>query len=232
MKNIIDINKSLGEIVTAYPSTVPELSRYKLDYCCGGKDTLAEALKNMNLNEQAVINDLEKAVEQAIESDKVTRDWSGASMSTIISHILNTHHVFMKEALAELNNLMFKILKVHFKTDGETLLQVHHLFGNLKTELEAHLVKEEENLFPMIIEYEKNNSDSLKSQILKFIEETESEHDTAGDVFKELAKITGDYTAPSNACGSYRRTYYLLNDLEKDTFNHIHLENTVLFGKL
>jgi regulator of cell morphogenesis and NO signaling len=232
MKNIIDINKSLGEIVTAYPATVPELNKYKLDYCCGGKDTLGDAVKNLKLNEQSVLNDLEKAVVKAIESDKVTKDWSDASMSDIISHILNTHHVFMKETLSELNNLMFKILKVHFKTDGEILLQVHHLFGNLKTELEAHLVKEEENLFPMIIEYEKSKNDSLKSQILKFIDETESEHDTAGDVLKELARITGDYTAPENACGSYRRTYYLLNDLEKDTFNHIHLENTVLFGKL
>ncbi len=232
MTNIIDPNKTLGDIVTSYPVTVPELNKYKLDYCCGGKDTLSEAVKVLKLDEQAVVNDLEKAIEKAVETEKVTRNWSDASMSEIITHLLNTHHVFMKETLSELNNLMFKILKVHYKTDGKTLLQVHHLFGNLKTELEAHLVKEEENLFPMILEFEKNGSETLKSQIMKFIEETESEHDTAGDVFKELAKLTSEYTAPENACGSYRRTYYLLDDLAKDTFNHIHLENTVLFGKL
>lgn len=112
------------------------------------------------------MNALEKAAKIAIESDKLTKDWSSASMSQIISHILNTHHVFMKDAMAE---------------------------------LEAHLVKEEENLFPMIIEYEQSKNDSLKLKILKFIDDTESEHDTTGDVFKELAKITGDYTAPENA---------------------------------
>jgi regulator of cell morphogenesis and NO signaling len=232
MKNIIDIQRSLGDIVTAYPAVVPLLNKYKLDYCCGGKDSLRDAVEALKLDERTVLNDLEMAVSNAFESEKLTKDWNDASMSELITHILNTHHLFMKEALAELNNLMFKILKVHFKADGEVLLQLHNLFGNLKTELESHLVKEEENLFPMILEYENNKSEILKAKIVKLIEETESEHDTAGDVFKELAKITGDYSAPRNACGSYRRTYSLLNDLEKDTFNHIHLENTVLFGKL
>lgn len=232
MTNYIDINKSLGEIVTAYPAVVPELNKYKMDYCCGGKEALREAIKVLKLNEQTVLVDLERAVSNTLASDKVVRDWSDESMSSIINHLLTTHHVFMKETLAELNDLMFKILKVHFSTNGETLLQVHHLFGNLKTELEAHLVKEEENLFPMILEYEENMSNVLKSQIMRFIEETESEHDAAGDIFKELSRITDDYTAPENACNSYRRAFSLLDDLEKDTFNHIHLENTVLFGKL
>lgn len=51
MTKIIDINKSLGEIVTIYPAIVPELNKYKLDYCCGGKDTLRDAVKDQKLDE-------------------------------------------------------------------------------------------------------------------------------------------------------------------------------------
>ena len=189
-------------------------------------------MKALNLDEHKVINELELSIAELEKSADASHNWGDESVGKIIDYILNTHHVFMKETLAELNFLMFKILKVHFKNDGETLLKVHSLFGSLKTELEAHLVKEEENLFPMILEYEKNKDRNFLHEIKKYIEETESEHDTAGDVFKELESITNDYTAPADACPTFQRTYELLDALEKDTFNHIHMENTILFGKL
>jgi regulator of cell morphogenesis and NO signaling len=230
--NNIDINKSLGDLVTDFPAIVSTMNKYKIDYCCGGKDKLKEAIIALDLNELEVMKELELSVVQFNETAKSTKLWGDESMNNIIDFILNTHHVFMKETLGELNFLMFKILKVHFRTEGETLLKVHSLFGQLKTELEAHLVKEEENLFPMILEYEKSHDPGLLSEIRKYINETESEHDTAGDVFKELETITDNYTAPDGACPTFLRTYNLLNALEKDTFNHIHMENSILFGKL
>ncbi len=229
--NNIDTNISLGEIVKAFPGTVPTFNKYKLDYCCGGKDTLKTAAEALQLNADSILNEINIIITESGTSKNKDIDWDKESTGSIIDYILNKHHVFMKEALAELNFLMFKILKVHFKTEGETLLQVHKLFGDLKTEMEAHLVKEEENLFPMIIEYERSKNPELKNKISSYIKETESEHDTAGDVFKELEKVTNDYTAPEDACPTYIRTYKLLDALEKDTFNHIHLENTILFGR-
>jgi len=230
--NNIDINKSLGDLVTEFPAIVSTMNKYKIDYCCGGKDKLRDAIKDLNLDESTVIDELEISINNLKESTDSVRLWKNESMSSIIDYILNTHHVFMKEALGELNFLMFKILKVHYRTEGETLLKVHSLFGQLKTELEAHLVKEEENLFPMILEYEKSQNPDLSVEIRKYINETESEHDTAGDVFKKLETLTNDYNAPEGACPTFLRTYELLNALEKDTFNHIHMENSILFGKL
>lgn len=52
----------------------------------------------------------------------------------------------------------------------------------------------------------------------------------AGDIFNELEVLTNDFTTPEDACYSYMRTYELLDALEKDTFNHIHVE-TVLYLK-
>ena len=226
----INIKSTLGEIVSAHPSTTKIMNKYKMDYCCGGKDTLEDALSNLHLNTPDIVIELEKAVE-ATRYEDVT-DWKSESLSKIIDYILDTHHTFMRETLEEINYLMFKILKVHFKTNGKSLLIIHKLFGNLKTELEAHLVKEEENLFPLIKEYEKDNSVDIKNNILKFIADTESEHDAAGDLFKALEDATNDFIPPEDACTTYVRTFQLLDDLEKDTFNHIHLENSVLFPRL
>ena len=58
-----------------------------------------------------------------------------------------------------------------------------------------------------------------------------SEHDTAGDILRELRDATGDYAAPEDACMSYRALYDALKGFERDLHQHIHLENNVLFPR-
>ena len=57
------------------------------------------------------------------------------------------------------------------------------------------------------------------------------EHDTAGDILRELRALTRDYKAPADACISYRTLYQALENFEKDLHQHIHLENNILFPK-
>jgi regulator of cell morphogenesis and NO signaling len=121
---------------------------------------------------------------------------------------------------------------VHYVTHGDSLSKIHNLFGNLKTELELHLIKEERILFPMIKAYELNPNQDLKDEIMKYIATTEDEHDVAGDLFKALDIETDNYQAPADGCITYTRTFQLMDDLEKDTFNHIHLENSILFNMI
>lgn len=223
----ISTKTTLGEIVSLYPNTAKVMNKYKIDYCYRGKDTLYKALGNLSLDTGTVVSELESQAALTKYEDII--NWKNESLSKIIDYILDTHHKFMREALEEINYLMFKILKVHYNTNGESLLVIHKLFGSLKTELEAHLVKEEENLFPLIKAYEKNKSTDIKNSIIKFILDTENEHDAAGDLFKALEAATNDFSPPENACTSYVRTFKLLDALEKDAFKHIHLENSVLF---
>jgi regulator of cell morphogenesis and NO signaling len=225
-------DKTLGELAAGSPSLIPLFNRYKLDYCCGGKDTLMDALVAAGVDLEDACRELEQKTDNAGQAGETEKDWRNESIPVLVDYLLETHHVFMKDALEELNLLLFKILKVHFHSHGDTLLEVHGLFGALKRELEAHLVKEEEELFPMILKYEEHPENQLKKEILEYIDLVEREHDGAGEIFKKIAEITGDYTPPGDACGSFLRTYQLLDSLEKDTFNHIHLENTVLFGKI
>ena len=109
---------------------------------------------------------------------------------------------------------------------------MHRYFGTLKTELEEHLIKEEENLFPLIEKFEITKDDSVLSEIHQVIKGTEDEHDAAGNILKELEKITRDFNAPEGACTSFKLVYTKLHDLEKDLFIHIYLENSVLFNML
>lgn len=221
--------KTLGEIAKNYPNTISVLNEYKLDYCCGGKDTLEVAANALQLNLNEVINTLESAMIK--RSDKALK-WDEMGMSEIIDHLLETHHKFMRESLEELNVLIFRVLKVHFDHHGELLLKLHQLFGTLKMELEAHLVKEEERLFPMIRRFESQPTKAGLKGIEGFIAETEAEHDVAGDCLKAISTLTQQFTPPDNICLSFRRMYVLLEALQLDTFKHVHTENSILFQKI
>ncbi|MDA1570454.1 hemerythrin domain-containing protein, partial [Bacillus cereus] len=50
-------------------------------------------------------------------------------------------------------------------------------------------------------------------------------------IIKELRKVTHDFTPPEGACGTYRLVYNRLEALESDLFEHIHVENNILFPR-
>jgi len=57
------------------------------------------------------------------------------------------------------------------------------------------------------------------------------EHDAAGDLVKRIRKISGDYTAPGDACPSYQALCQELREFEADLHEHVHLENNILFPR-
>jgi len=230
MKKLINENQNLGEIVSIFPGATEIFNKYKIDYCCGGHDTLAGALDSIGVDNEKIIKELNNAYENFIKSNLEYKDWRKEKPTALIKHIVQTHHEFTKKQLTEIDVLLFKVLKVHFKLHSEELLKVHRNFGSLKTELEEHLIKEEEILFPLIENYEITKDENVLSKIQQIIKDTEDEHDAAGNIIKELEKITRDFNAPEGACTSFKLVYTKIHDLEKDLFIHIYLENSVLFN--
>jgi regulator of cell morphogenesis and NO signaling len=57
------------------------------------------------------------------------------------------------------------------------------------------------------------------------------EHEDHGRNLKKLRELAGDFEAPPDACESWRALYIALERLEQDLFEHIHLENNVLFPR-
>jgi regulator of cell morphogenesis and NO signaling len=103
--------------------------------------------------------------------------------------------------------------------------------------MEQHMYKEENILFPRIIDV--NNS--LKSPALTHsinrsllsapISVMEHEHEKAGDMLHEIKKLTSDYTPPPGACTTYRVSFDELKQFELDLHRHVHLENNILFPR-
>lgn len=225
-------SQSIGDIVAILPKASEVFRKYHIDFCCGGNRPLSEAIAEQNLNESEILQKLEEAYEVAGKHINGTdTDFTKISRSELIDYIVNTHHVFVKKILPELSEYTTKILRVH-GLNHEELSTVHKLFHNLKTELDQHLIKEEELLFPLIKEYDRSPSSELLSKISEVMKGTEDEHEAAGDILKELRRLTDNFTTPQDACNTFRLTYDKLQELEADLFQHIHLENNILFKQL
>jgi regulator of cell morphogenesis and NO signaling len=89
-------------------------------------------------------------------------------------------------------------------------------------ELEMHMQKEEQVLFPML-------SRGLHAAAGRPIMVMRAEHDDHGVALQRLAALTNDITLPRAACNTWRALYLGLRTLREDLMEHIHLENNVLF---
>ena len=221
-----DLNQNIGDIVAREPQAMDVFKHYGIDFCCGGNRPLIEAINEQSLDPNEVLDKLESIKPQP----KLDRNFNAMSNTKLVDYIVQTHHQFLYKILPELSELTTKILRVHCRNHGDSLFKIHSLFHQLKADLEQHLIKEEELLFPLIKDMEKNPDNS--SFINRYLTESEEEHELAGKILKELRQITDDYQPPADACTTYQLTFQKIEELEVDLFQHIHLENNILFKRL
>jgi regulator of cell morphogenesis and NO signaling len=109
------------------------------------------------------------------------------------------------------------------------LLEVRRLVAAIGADLAPHLLKEERILFPAIAALHEGRREFPFGPITGPIRTMLAEHDRTGELLEELRRATGGYSAPADACASYRSLYDRLAALEADTHLHVHKENNVLF---
>ncbi len=234
MSTDIAPNMTVKDIVVRHPETRPVLEKLGIDYCCGGKIPLAQAVQRAGLPTDRVVADLNKAVHDQ-EGGVAVKDWTTASATELADHIERTHHVFMKEQLPRLAGLLDKTLQAHGQRHGQMLKQLKHTFVSLKTDIEMHLGKEEQILFPLIRQMDAyQQGQGLAPEVhcgtvANPIGQMEFEHDQAGQFLAQIRVITSDFQLPEDACETFRALYDGLRDVEADLHEHIHLENNILF---
>lgn len=222
--------ETVGSIVAGRPHTAQVFETFGIDYCCGGKRPLADACREKGLDLEEVARRLAEAP-RAVDGE-AGPDWNTESLTRLVEHILSVHHVYTKEATRRLRPLMDKVHGVHGKTHPE-LAPLRRLVEALASELDGHLMKEEQILFPFILDMDGGGSPPVAcfGTVASPINVMRMEHDGAGEMLRQMREVTCDYTLPEGACGSYRALYHGLEELERDLHRHIHLENNILFPR-
>lgn len=230
MKQAFTINNQtqLGELVTFFPAITSRLNELHIDYCCQGDRSIEEAIKEANLSPEFV-TELQNSYSEYLAKPDKELPVTELSNEELINLIIDIHHIPERALWKELDHLVNKILLVHYEHGKDLLLNIHRSFSELKMELEEHFAKEEQELFPAILEYD--NTPESKQAIKSLIQELEGEHDGAGVIIKRLIKETDDFTPPSYACPTVIAVYQKLHELADDIFLHIAKENSVLFKR-
>ena len=230
--NVVE-EQTIGQIVTEDYRTAGVFKKFGLDFCCGGKRTVAEACEKNGV-------DMEELKKELASLDSQTSDdhnYSSWSPDFLIDYIVNTHHNFVRTKLPEIETYANKVAKVH-GSRNEELNEIRYEFMMLKDELLNHLEKEEQLLFPYIKAMvsceregdaigEKPHFDSVENPV-KMMEE---EHDEAGGSMAKIQRLSNNFTPPEDACATYRVLFQNLEGFQDDLHKHVHLENNILFPK-
>ncbi|NLK99025.1 MAG: iron-sulfur cluster repair di-iron protein [Epulopiscium sp.] len=220
--NITDKNNTIGTIVAELPKAVQIFKEYGIDYCCGGHRLLTDVMKEQNIASDELYEKLQQADEERKNLySSQGNNFKEMSPQVLSAYIEDTHHGYLRKTLPEIAELLSIVLRAHGKNHKE-LFEVYRLYGQLKADLEQHLLKEETLVFPIVGEEEELN------QIKELTHEIITEHEAAGEVLRELRRITKDYQLPADACETFAKTYKNLEELEQDLHQHIHLENNIL----
>ncbi|WP_442599161.1 iron-sulfur cluster repair di-iron protein [Neobacillus sp. D3-1R] len=218
------------DIVNDFPKSSDVFKRNRIDFCCGGNTPLVTAATANRVNLESLIEELKDLYEKKENNEQNDMEvWMKSDSKAIIDHVIERYHRPLEEELGSLSPYVTKVAKVHGDRHPE-LLRVYELFYELKKELLEHTKKEEEFSFPLILKLEDGSVEN-REEALKEMAQLEKEHDAAGEILREIRSITSDFELPIDACGTYRLVYKRLEDLEGETFMHVHLENNILFPR-
>lgn len=225
-------SKTVAEIVTENIKTADIFKKNGIDFCCGGHVSVQEICAKKGV-------DYAKIKEEILmigETQKNAHNFNVWELDFLADYIINTHHKYVVEANNIISQYADKVAKVHGHHYVE-VIEINELFKEIAAELNSHMRKEEMILFPHIKEMAKASKNGLTiaqppfGSIQNPINMMENEHTDAGDILRKIAELSNNYTPPAGACNTFRALYNKLEEYQNDLFQHIHLENNILFPK-
>lgn len=231
---VISPDRLVGELVVENPNRSRVFEQFGIDYCCGGRQTLAAACAKAKV-------DLERIAALLEENDRAggepsEPDWATASLSELARHIVAKHHVYLREELPRLAKLASQVIAAHADKHPE-LRDVGRVFAGLQAELSTHMMKEERVLFPIVdmMEAAAAKGEGMPlchcGSVENPIAVMEHEHQDAGEALARMRALTNGYTPPADGCPTYHALLDGLKRLEADLHVHIHKENNILFPR-
>jgi regulator of cell morphogenesis and NO signaling len=214
------LEQSLGTLATTIPGATALFREHRLDFCCEGRRSLTEAAAARGLDAAALASRLESLQTGASPSG----DWRGAGNAKLIDHLLANYHQKHRAQLPELLRLARRVEYVH-GDKAECPVGLADLLAEMQMELEGHMAKEEQILFPMLA----SSHGGLPEGPISVMR---AEHVQHGGALAEIERLTNNIVPPVNACNTWRALYLGLAAFRDDLMQHIHLENNILFEGL
>lgn len=227
---IATVDSTIRDIVAGDFRTAAVFQKYEIDFCCGGGRPLADACDDKGLCLETVLADLARACAGGTPAPGFA-SWDA---TTLVAYIVDHHHAYVREALPIITAHTAKVARVHGERHPE-MVDVHRIFADVCEEMTSHMFKEEQILFPFVVELDAAAREGRQPPPPPFgtvgnpIAMMEQEHESAGGAMARIRELTNAYSAPADACTTFRVCLQELAAFERDLHTHVHLENNVLF---
>lgn len=210
---------TVSELVAKIPGASELFDAYQIDYHLAPALTLKDLTGEGKSRLTEIIGKLNTLAKEAELHQP--NPWVHASTCELIAHILEHYHDKHKEQFPELIRLCHKVqLFHHDHPKFPSRLEAH--LSKMFFELQEHMAKEEQILFPLMLE------GLFPYGPISVMEEEHIDHARA---LEQLADMTNNFTAPSDACQTWAELYAKAKILHQDLLEHIHLENNILFRR-
>ncbi|MDF1837781.1 MAG: iron-sulfur cluster repair di-iron protein, partial [Planctomycetota bacterium] len=214
----------VGTIAAEYPLATRVFARHQIDFCCGGGVPLATVCTKHKIDVDQVLAELNTEISNT--GDKDPSRWDTAPIPELIDHLLKDFHAPQSEELDRILAMTQKVHAVHGDKDQTTFDELLKTVTLMHGDLAQHFLKEEQILFPAILEG--NGATAAMGPIPVM----ESEHEEVGEMLRTIRRLTNDYTVPEGACNTWTALWHALADIERGLHLHIHLENNVLHNRV
>ncbi|HVZ63008.1 MAG TPA: iron-sulfur cluster repair di-iron protein [Lacunisphaera sp.] len=215
----------IGALVAAQPALARFFERLGIDYCCGGKQTLAAACKRLKLDVGTTLALLDSTL-GSLATTPAEVNAAGMGLAELADHIESTHHAYLKEELPRLVEMANRVALKHSWRDVR-LTDVAAAVNALAEEMLTHMQKEEKVLFPAVRRIEAGARGDISAPIAQM----EAEHEVAGNLTAKLRLLTDGFTPNAEACNTHRALLAGLTEFEVDLHQHVHKENNILFPR-
>jgi len=210
----------LGAIAAEHPAATRVFLRHKLDFCCGGKRSLELACAQAGLDPAVIEQELAREGSPADDASS----WQARTSAEIADHIEAQYHQTLRRDVPPLIHAAQRVEKVHAEKPAVPSGLADELTA-LWDELQHHMRKEEEILFPLLRRGASGAMVELPVRVM------EQEHDEHAARMARVRELTRNLQPPSYACGTWRALYAGLVALEQELMLHMHLENNILFRR-
>jgi len=210
-------SRTLADIAAALPGATGIFRRHKLDFCCGGRVTLGDAAAAKSLDLSDIEAELEAVAALHLPPARAE------STESLLELIERRYHAAHRRELPELVRLARRVEAVH-EAHPQAPRGLATLLEAMGADLEDHMQKEEQVLFPMM---RRGGHPMIRGPIAIML----AEHDDHGAQLRALEGLTGGFATPDDACATWRALYIGAHKLADDLVEHIHTENNVLFPR-
>jgi len=168
---------------------------------------------------------------------QVERDWSEAPLKSLIERLVRDHRSWRAKDFPLIEHLFDRIEDTAGSMQPSGLVSLRRGFYRLRAEMEGHMSREENVLFPAIVDAESHAASGSVGPRPGFgsmqnpITMLEDDHDHEDQFLAGMRDAAQGYQLPEGASENLRTLFGALQALEAAMHAHTRIESSILFAR-